>query len=75
MRKVDNLGRIVISKELRTKYGLFEGANIEFEDSGDGITVRASENLCKLCDKRLEKDAELPLCEECIKKIVSEYKG
>ena len=37
MRKVDNLGRIVIPKELRKKYGLEVGAELSFEDSGDGI--------------------------------------
>ena len=39
MRKVDTLGRIVIPKELRMKYGLTEGADITFEDNGEGVLV------------------------------------
>ena len=41
MRKVDDLGRIVIPMELRKKYGLSKGVEIEFLDNGDGITVKA----------------------------------
>ncbi len=66
MRKVDKFGRIVIPMELRQKYGLFEGASIEFLDSGDGITVKSSAPTCKLCGKAISADASIPLCEKCI---------
>ena len=51
MRKVDKLGRIVIPMELRKKYGLSEGASIDFKDSGDGIVVKALVNQCKICQR------------------------
>ena len=70
MRRVDKLGRIVIPLELREKYGLTEGAEIEFIDEGDGVTVKSSESLCKLCSTPISKDSELPLCECCIGKIL-----
>ena len=73
MRKVDNLGRIVIPKELRKKYGLFEGASIEFIDGGDGVTVRASANFCCVCKRPVPKDISLPLCRDCIIKGYEEY--
>ena len=69
MRKVDRLGRIVVPKELRKKYGLTEGASIEFLDIGDGITVKPSEPFCKICRKRIGADARFPLCDECISKV------
>ena len=66
MRKVDKLGRIVIPKELRDKYGLFEGVDIKFEDSGDGIIVK-SESACRICNCRIPSDSHIPLCNSCIK--------
>ena len=66
MRKVDNLGRIVIPKELRKKYGLEIGAELAFEDIGAGILVKASDKACRLCGRELEKAHEIPLCPECI---------
>ena len=72
MRRVDKLGRIVIPSELRRKYGLTEGAKIQFLDEGDGITVKPSDDLCKLCRSRIEDRRRLPLCDKCIE-LVSRY--
>ena len=73
MRKVDKLGRIVIPISLREKYGLSEGATIEFSDSGDGITVRSSEPFCKICRAKIADDSSHPLCDGCIEKIAKSY--
>ena len=73
MRKVDDLGRIVIPRELRKKYGLFKGADIEFIDGGDGVTVKASAHICILCKKPIPDDISLPLCRDCIMKGYEEY--
>jgi transcriptional pleiotropic regulator of transition state genes len=69
MRKVDKLGRIVIPMELRKKYGLSEGASIDFSDSGDGIVVKALVNQCKICQDTLPDDTDFPLCELCAKRL------
>ena len=73
MRKVDDLGRIVIPKELRKKYGLFEGADIEFMDGGDGITVKAFAHICSVCKRPIPEDISLPLCKDCVMKGYEEY--
>ena len=74
MRKVDNLGRIVIPKELRKKYGLTEGADITFEDNGDGVLVKSCEGLCRICGVAIEEgEGKFPLCKSCIEKISKEY--
>ena len=73
MRKVDDLGRIVIPKELRNKYGLFEGADIEFIDSGDGVTVKAAAHLCTVCKRPVPNDISLPLCRDCVMQGYREY--
>ena len=73
MRKVDKLGRIVIPSELRQKYGLCEGAVIEFLDAGEGITVKPFEPVCKVCRSRISDVSTLPLCEACITKAVRSF--
>ncbi len=70
MRKVDKLGRIVIPLELRRKYGMTEGSNIEFIDVGEGITVRSSDPFCKVCREKIPYDATLPLCEKCVAEVL-----
>ena len=73
MRKVDKLGRIVIPLELRKKYGLTEGATIEFLDVGEGITVKPSDPFCKVCHAKIPSDASFPLCESCILEAVRKF--
>ena len=74
MKKVDNLGRILIPKELRAKYGLNEGAEIEFLDVGEGVTVRALDPLCRICRGEISKDSELPLCDRCLAEAARSYR-
>ena len=40
VRYIDNLGRIVIPKELRNTYGITEGALMEIFTSGDSIILK-----------------------------------
>ena len=73
MRQVDNLGRIVIPKELRKKYGLVEGADIEFVDGGDGVTIKASAHICIICKSPVPENISLPICKDCVMKGFGEY--
>ena len=73
MRKVDDLGRIVIPKELRKKYGLVEGADIEFIESVDGVTVKASAHICIICKSPIPEDIPLPICKDCVSKGYDHY--
>ena len=72
MRKVDKLGRIVIPMKFRKKYGFTDGAGIEFIDEGYGVTVKRSDKFCKLCGVKMDENAKLPLCDDCIA-TVREY--
>ena len=73
MRKVDKLGRIVIPMNLREKYGLTEGKDIEFLDVGEGVTVRAASPFCKICGGTVLDGARLPLCETCVSEVLKEH--
>ena len=74
MRKVDKLGRIVIPLSLRKKHGLNEGTVVEFLDSGDCISIKASEAFCRICHTEISESAQVPLCEACIAEVLKEYK-
>ena len=50
-RRLDNLGRIVIPKEIRNNLGLYEGCECFIVPTDDGITIRKSE-------KNLNKDLQ-----------------
>ena len=73
MKRVDKLGRIVVPIELRQKYGMTEGKEVEFLDSGDGVTVKCAEPFCRLCRAEIPVSESLPLCEKCIAKVVNNY--
>ena len=73
MRKVDELGRVVIPVELRHKYGLSARAAVEFFDGGDGVMVRAFEPLCRICRGKLSNEVPFLLCDSCVAAVVKSY--
>ena len=44
-RKIDPLGRIVLPSEFRKELGIKEGEEVEMFLLGDGIYIRAKENV------------------------------
>lgn len=40
---VDRFGRVVLPKALRDRFGLAAGANVEIEEAGDHLALRAAE--------------------------------
>lgn len=40
VRRIDNLGRIVVPKELRSRYGWTQGDPIEIYTTDDGVLLR-----------------------------------
>ena len=52
MKKVDRLGRIVVPIELRQKYGMTEGKEVEILDSGDGVTVKMHRTFLQVMPHR-----------------------
>lgn len=43
-RRIDNLGRLVIPKELRNSFNIYEGCYVSITPTNDGILIRKSEN-------------------------------
>ena len=55
IRKLDEVGRIVIPIEIRNKYGLEEGTQIEITEKGEKIILtKYKDTYCPECLKRCE---------------------
>ncbi|MDD2482253.1 MAG: AbrB/MazE/SpoVT family DNA-binding domain-containing protein [Lutispora sp.] len=73
VRKVDELGRIVIPKELRTTLNIEEKDSLEIYVDGEHIILKKYEPACIFCDNA--KDVQVykgknicPACMEELKK-------
>ena len=71
IRNVDDLGRIVIPKELRNNLNIKEGNRIEILVSGNSIILRKYTTKCIFCGsakENIEFDGR-KICKKCITKL------
>ena len=71
VRKLDQLGRIVIPKELRTTFDLNENDPIEIFVDGSDIILRKYQPACIFCNEAtdvLQFDGK-NVCKKCLAKI------
>ncbi len=71
VRKLDQLGRIVIPKELRTTFDIKETDPIEIYVDGTDIVLRKYQKSCVFCgesDGLVEFGGKV-VCADCLKKI------
>lgn len=54
MKKIDNLGRIVIPKSLRIKYNIKNGEDLEITDSKNGILIKKSVKTVELLENDIK---------------------
>ena len=74
LRPIDELGRIVIPKTIRTKLGMTDGTLVEIYVEGKNIVLAKNTSSCLLCsggDELVELDGK-KLCRACIQKIKNE---
>lgn len=71
VRKVDQLGRIVLPKSLRKKYGMNQGAPIEILVQGDHIILEVYKPRCVFCgsSNQVIEFKERHLCESCLEQM------
>lgn len=72
VRKVDELGRVVIPIELRNKFGISEKDPIEIYVEGSSIILRKYEPNCIFCgsNKKLVEYKGRLICNKCANQIV-----
>ena len=68
VRNVDELGRIVIPKEMRTKMNISSSDPIEIYVEGDKIILKKYENTCHFCGsaEALTEFKGKMICHSCI---------
>ncbi len=73
VRKVDELGRIVLPIELRRTLGIEIKDSLEFHIEGNKIVLKKYENSCLFCgcEDNLVKYIGKNVCEHCVKKLAN----
>ena len=71
VRRIDELGRVVIPMELRNQFKIVEKDPIEIFVDGSSIILRKYEPNCVFCGstKDLYEHNEKLICNKCIEKI------
>lgn len=74
VRKVDELGRIVLPKELRKMFDIDHKDPIEIYVDGDSIILKKYEPACIFCESATDviNYMDKRICKECIAKIKAE---
>ena len=72
VRRVDELGRVVIPIEIRNKFDIFERDQIEIFVDGSSIILKKFEPNCIFCGntENLLKYKDKMVCEKCSKEIL-----
>lgn len=70
-RKIDELGRIVIPREIRNSLEIEERDPLEIYIDGSSIILKKFEATCIFCEntKNLTKYKDKLICDKCMKKI------
>jgi AbrB family transcriptional regulator, transcriptional pleiotropic regulator of transition state genes len=71
VRKVDQLGRIVLPKSLRKRYQMNEGDPVEILVQGDHIILERFRPRCVFCSSMEEivDFKEKQICSECLREM------
>lgn len=71
VRRVDELGRVVLPIELRNKFGITEKDPMEIYVEGNSIILKKYEPNCIFCgsSKKLINYEDKVICEKCAEKI------
>ena len=71
VRRVDELGRVVLPIELRNKFGITEKDPMEIYVDGSSIILKKYEPNCSFCgsSKKVTNFQDKVVCEKCISNI------
>ena len=69
--KIDKLGRIVIPISYRKVLNINEETELVLDLKENQVVITPAVSACRLCNKPLEREGVLPVCDACISKIKS----
>ena len=70
-RQIDELGRMVIPKEIRDALDITPKDSMEIYIEGESIILKKAGNCCVFCGKRTDftSFSDKPICADCVEKI------
>jgi len=73
VRNIDELGRLVIPKEIRKKLGINETDPVEIYNEGDKIIISKYNSICHFCGASAEivDYKEKKICKSCINELLN----
>lgn len=70
VRKVDQLGRVTLPKEMRDVMNIEEGTPMEIYTEGNNIIISKYSRSCVFCGGQRSKTLnEISVCDKCINKL------
>lgn len=77
VRKIDELGRVVVPMEVRKVNGWGPGTALEIFATHDSVIFRAYGNHCSVCggDEELTKVTSGCICSKCLQEATSKQGG
>lgn len=69
IRKIDNLGRIVLPKDYRKTLHIKNEDELLIEIIGENISIKKITKLCSICRTNSDIINDIGVCKDCIGKI------
>ena len=69
IRKIDELGRIVLPQEFRTELQVGTGCYMCIELKGCTMVLTPTQCVCSLCGAIIENNRKFRLCDACIEEV------
>ena len=68
VRRIDELGRVVLPQELRKRYGMHKNDAVTFSALADGILLVKHTPACEFCgnDEGLKFHRDKAVCQSCL---------
>ena len=70
VRNFDDLGRVVIPKEIRKMLGFENNSPVEILKVNDTVVLRKPANSCVVCNEEVSKDSQellnINYCDKCL---------
>ena len=76
VRKIDELGRIVLPSELRKVFGIREGDELDISVDGEKVILQKRQDLCLFCGaaEPTVEHKERKVCDTCASAIAQQAK-
>ena len=71
IRKIDDLGRVVIPKEIRNRLKITKNSPLEIFADDSSITITKLKTSCCICGstKKLIKFKNKSICKKCVREV------